>query len=241
MMEQLRTAMRTIHADRAWWHKTLTGGALWLTVVGWPIVEGYQLESMENSHRGFPTPLPRWYAFKDKAVVGVFALVIDFFFFIFPFLIGGVLFFCGALGASLSGNVALTGLVALVALGGMGLFMLLAWISGASIVGKQRYVTGGDMEHALSPGLIGELLRGVGRRIYLQARVQSLPLYLVAAAILFLAAWLGARSTLLGLSVGWIGLSALIYARLVTIQLYLGATKAVQRRLFDMRYNQTET
>ncbi len=57
---ELGTALRTIHADRDWWKKVLLGGALWLTLLGWPVVEGHQLESIENSQRGFPTPLPRW-------------------------------------------------------------------------------------------------------------------------------------------------------------------------------------
>src|SRR3712207_2995963 len=94
-MPNLRVALKIIHSDREWWRKILTGGALWLTLVCWPLVEGHQLESIENSQRGFPTPLPRWADFGTKGLVGFFAIIIDFFYFVLPVLSGGILLFCG--------------------------------------------------------------------------------------------------------------------------------------------------
>src|SRR5690242_19812559 len=101
-MKQLWSALRIVHADRDWWRKVLIGGAIWLTVIGWPIVEGYQLESIDNSQRGFPTPLPLWRAFRDKAVVVIFALLIDFFYFVFPLMLDSAVLFCAALAVTLS-------------------------------------------------------------------------------------------------------------------------------------------
>ncbi len=64
-MPRLPTAVTTIHKDQAWWSKILIGGAVWTTIVGWPIAEGFQLESIDNTQRGFPTPLPRWNLISD--------------------------------------------------------------------------------------------------------------------------------------------------------------------------------
>jgi hypothetical protein len=43
------------------------------------------------------------------------------------------------------------------------------------------------------------------------------------------------RSTLGGLIVAWLGASALLYARLVTIQLYGAATRAWEKQRFEER------
>ncbi len=233
-MPRLGAAVRTVHADPDWWRKVLVGGALWLTVVGWPSVEGHQLESLENSQRGFPTPLPRWHGLTDKAVIGVFALVIDFFYFVFPLLVGGMILFCIGLAAALSGagNAAryvVWGTAAVIVL-----YLLAVWLSGASAVAKQHYVKAGDMQRAISTGVIRETLSAPARGPYLQARLHSLPPYAVAAAGLLLAWMLFDRSALAGSLLGWLGLSALVYARLVAVQLYLAASQDVERMRFDM-------
>lgn len=240
-MSDLTIAVRTIHADRDWWWKLLIGGALWLSIVGWPAVEGFQVESLDNSSRGFPGPLPRWDRLGDKTVTGVFALLIDFFYFVFPVLLGGMVFFCGALFTSLSGNSQATFVIAVLALGGAATYTLAAWLSGASPVGKQRYVLEGELEKALSSRLIGELIRPPSRHVYLQARLRSVPVYLLALGLICLAVWLASVSGPFALVVGWLALSTLLYARLVTIQLYLASTRAVQRRRFDLLYNRSET
>jgi hypothetical protein len=233
-MPKLTTALRIIHADGEWWRKVAAGGALWATIVGWPIVEGYQLESLENSQRGFPTPLPLWHGFANKAVVGIFALVIDFFFFVFPVLIGGMAIFCGTLAATLSGGEQVARPIALSGFGIMCIYMLLVWMTGASAVAKQRFVLAGDLQQALSASLIRELLRAPARGPYLQARLQSLPLYLPVAILVWLTWSAGAWSWGLALIVGWVTLSLLVYVRLATIQLYLAATREVERLRFSL-------
>ncbi|HZB95935.1 MAG TPA: DUF4013 domain-containing protein [Herpetosiphonaceae bacterium] len=240
-MAELKAALQTIHADRDWWWKIALGGALWLTVIGWPIVEGFQIESLENSQRGFPTPLPRWTRFGDKIVVGLFALLIDFFYFVFPLMLAGMLSFCGLLATSLSATGGITGSVTVIALGITGLYLLAVWLLGASPIGKQRYASEGDMERTLSARLILELVREPERHLYLLARLRSLPPYILAGLLLIAAVWLAKISFLLTLAAAWLGLSVLLYARLITIQLYLRATRTAQRIRFDLLYQENET
>ncbi len=38
----------------------LIGGALLLTVIGYPWVAGLVIESLDNIRKGYPTPLPPW-------------------------------------------------------------------------------------------------------------------------------------------------------------------------------------
>ena len=233
-MPRLGAAVRTVHADPDWWRKVLIGGALWLTIVGWPCVEGHQLESLENSQRGFPTPLPRWHGLINKAVIGAFALVIDFFFFVFPLLIGSMIVFCAALGTGLSGAGNATRYVAWGIVTTMALYLLAVWLSGASAVAKQHYVKGDDMQRVISTGVIRETLSAPGRRAYLRARLHSLPPYLAAVAALGLAWAVADRSALAGGVLTWISLSILVYARLIAVQLYLSASRDVERMRFDM-------
>ena len=235
-MPDLKVAVRTIHADRDWWKKIGVGGTLWLTIVGWPIVEGHQLESIENSHRGFPTPLPVWVDLGGKAVIGIFALVIDFFYFVFPLLCGGFVLFCGTLAAGISGSGATARLIALSTLAIMALYLVGVWLLGASPVAKQRYVIEGELQDVLGGVLLRDLLRSPARGLYFRARMLSLPAYLVAGVLFALSIWAIGQAPLGALVLGWLAFSALVYARLLTIQLYLAATKALEKRRWEARF-----
>lgn len=233
-MPSLKTALTTIHRDPAWWCKSLIGGALWLTVVGYPIVEGYQIESIDNSKSGYPTPLPRWNDLGSKAVQGLFGLLIDFFYFLFPLLASALLLLCSGLTLSLIGASSAVlqlvgGLIGLVAL----LWLALAWALGVSPIGKRLFVAEGQPNQALSTKVVRSALSAEARDIYLQARLQSLPIYLAPLALLTLA-WLSADLRWwLALPLLWLGLSALHYARLVTVQLYDAAAREIERRRFE--------
>lgn len=231
-------AYRTILGDPRGWLKLLEGGAIWLTVIGWPIVEGYQLESIENSQRGFAIPLPRWDAPGNKAVIGIFALVIDFFYFVLPLLLGGMVIFCGAMALGLSGNTTAANAVAIGISLLVALYLGLIWLTGASAVAKQRYVIDGALQEALGGSIIRDLLRAPARGIYFRARLRSLPPYLLAGLL----AWGGFQILPLSgfgsIIIFWLSLSTLLYARLVTIQVYLAATRAVRTRQFDASFEQ---
>ncbi|HEX6291993.1 MAG TPA: DUF4013 domain-containing protein [Herpetosiphonaceae bacterium] len=233
-MPSLKTALSTIHRDRQWWRKVLLGGALSLTVVGYPLVEGYQLESIENTQNGYPTPLPRWNELGTKAVQGIFAFVIDFFFFVFPVLFGGMLLLCSTLALSLAG----LGGAGLQIFGTFGGVLLIgwfgfAWLSSVSPIGKRLYVSDGQPTQALSTKPLRLALDPEARAVYLQARLQSLPVYLVPLALLLVTIQSTGWSGWLTLLLLWLCLSALLYARLVTVQLYDAAARDIQRRRFE--------
>lgn len=232
-MPDLRAALRTIHADREWWRKILVGGAISLTFVGWPCVEGHQLESIENSQRGFPTPLPRWSDLGTKGLVGFFAIIIDFFFFVLPILSGAMFLFCGTIAIELTGTSPSGYVVSRTIIFLTVIYVFAIWLSGASAVAKQRYVSGADFSNILSGSLVRELLRAPARGFYLRARLLSTPAYLLTLGLFSLALFLLRRNFLAGLLVGWLALSGLVYARLVAIQLYLAATRALERQQFD--------
>ena len=212
----------------------LIGGGLWLTVVGYPIVEGYQIESIENTNNGYPTPLPRWNDLVSKAVQGLFAFVIDFFFFLFPLLFGGLLLLCSALGLSLAG-IAEAGLQIF----GTSLSVLLlgwlagVWLSSISPISKRLYVSEGQPGPALSAKPLKLALEREARAVYFQARLQSLPVYVVAVALLVATIQSVNWSGWLSLFLLWLSLSALLYARLVVVQLYDAAAREIQRRRFE--------
>jgi hypothetical protein len=240
-MVQLHTAMRTIHADRDWWHKILVGGALWITLAGWPLVEGHQLESIDNSQRGYPTPLPRWHAFSDKLVIGIFALVIDFFFFLFPILLGGVLLLCGTLTTGLAIGPHMVRPVTLIVMLPLMLYLFSIWLLGVSPVSKQRYVEDGDLASVLSFAIIREQLQSPARVPYLRARLLSIPAYGVALLVLVLTFPIAGLSTVAAVLTLWLGTSLLFYARLLAIQLYIAATRDVTARQFEIRTRRAET
>jgi TM2 domain-containing membrane protein YozV len=233
-MASLKTAISTIHRDRAWWRKILVGGALSLTVVGYPIVEGYQIESMENTQNGFSTPLPRWNDRGTKAVQGLFALVIDFFYFIFPMLSGGLVFVCSLLALGLTGVE--QGVIRLVAviIGALILTWIgLVWISSVSPVAKRLYVGEGQINQAISGKVFRSVLDSEARTIYLKARLQSVSVYVVPLGLVLLALRGLDWSGWLGLLLLWLALSSLLYARLVVVQLYDAAAREVQQRKFE--------
>lgn len=240
-MVQLSKAVRTIHADRDWWHKVLVGGGLWTILAGWPLTEGFQLESVDNSQRGYPTPLPRWHGFGDKLVIGIFAIVIDFFFFFFPTLLAGVLLLCGTLVAGFGIGPGTVRPVTLIVLLPLFVYLLGIWLLGVSPVSKQRYVEDGDLATVLSFGIIREQLQAGVRVPYLRARLLSLPAYALAGLILILSFRVAGFSPVAALVTIWLGMSVLMYARLVTIQLYLAATREISDRQFEMRTRRAET
>lgn len=233
-MPSLKTALSIVHRDRQWWQKSLIGGALWLTVVGYPFVEGFQIESIENTNNGYPSPLPRWNDFGTKAIQGLFAFVIDFFFFVFPVLLCGMLLLCSVLALSLSGfeglGLQIFGTAALIALG---LWLALVWLSSVSPVAKRMYVSEGQAGAALSAKPFRQAIERESRAVYFQTRLQSLPLYLVPLALLIVTLQTLDWSGWLTLVLVWLTLSTLFYARLVVVQLYDAAAREIQRRKFE--------
>jgi hypothetical protein len=233
-MPSLRTALATVHRDRLWWRKVLVGGGLWLTVVGAPAVEGHSMESLDNTLNGYPTPLPRWNDLITKWVQGMFALVIDFTYFVLPLLAAGLLLLCSAIAVSVSGTGTQTLQILGPLIGGALVVWLGAvWLSSVSPIGKRLYAGEGQPNTALSLQPLRDAWDPAARGLFLSARLQSLPAFGLAL-VLFGLAWQAATiSGWLALVGFWLGSAALHYARLVSIQLYDAAAREVQRRKFE--------
>ncbi len=220
----LRTALQTIHRDPEWWKKILIGGALMLTVVGYPWGAGLVVESLDFTRKGFPTPLPPWRAWGDRYVIGLFALLIDILFFGLPVFVGGLLFFCGGLLLTTLTQARLPWLASLP-LGALALYELAAFGASLSPVGRLIYVDSGQVEDALGQRTLRAALRRRARAIYLRARLRSLPAYLPATLLALATLLVPWPLTLLVL---WLALSALLYAHLVAVQLYAAAESDVR-------------
>jgi hypothetical protein len=228
----LRTALSNIHDDPLWWRKILIGGALMLTVVGYPWAEGLVVESLDNASKGFPTPLPPWREWTTRYLIGLFAVLIDFVFFVLPVFLVALLFFCVALLSLGIGRDVLLSWISLISVIVLVAYEAAAFASGVAPVGRLIYVEEGRPEDAMSARTLREVLHSGARRVYTRARLRSLPAYL-PALLLGLACWLVAHGTFPGTALAaslllWLALSALLYAHLVVIQLYAAAERAVR-------------
>jgi hypothetical protein len=225
----LRTALANIHNDRLWWRKVLIGGALMLTVVGYPWAAGLVIESLDNTRKGFPTPLPPWRDWFNRYIIGLFAALIDFIYFVLPLLAAGLLLFCIAVFLLFSGDtaIALGPFVALALIYELAMFAI-----GVAPVGRLIYVEEGLAEDALSARPLRAALQPGARGVYAGARLRSLPAY-VPALLLALAAWGVVRSGFPGawavaLLLLWLAASAVLYAHLVVAQLYAMAGRVAR-------------
>jgi hypothetical protein len=220
----LRTALANIHRDPFWWRKILIGGALMLTIVGYPWAAGLVMESLDNTRKGFPTPLPPWREWSLRYIIGLFAVLIDILFFGLPIFVAGLVLLCVATLAISAGQNGPPWLAAL-AVGGLALYELLVFAASISPVGRLLYVDVGRSEDALGMRTVRAALAPRARRIYGRARLLSLPAYL-PFALFALASWLIGGPVRVVLI--WLALSALLYAHLVVVQLYAAAESDVR-------------
>jgi hypothetical protein len=227
-MISLRAALANIHNDRHWWRKLLIGGALMLTIVGYPLAAGLVIESLDNTRKGYPTPLPPWYDWFNRYIIGLFATLIDFIYFVLPLLAAGLLLFCIAVFFLVGGGsaIALGPFVALALLYELAIFEI-----GVAAVGRLIYVEEGSPEQALSAQPLRAALSRNARGAYASARLRSLPAYL--PALLLVAAIWGALSSgfpgawAVALVLVWLAACAVLYAHLVVVQLYAMAEREV--------------
>jgi hypothetical protein len=220
----LRNALANIHRDPFWWRKILIGGALMLTVFGYPLAAGLVAESLDNTRKGFPTPLPPWREWFSRYLIGLFAVLIDILFFGMPIFGTGLVFLCVGTLLLTSTTLAAAWLPA-VGLAAIGLYELAAFLASVSPVGRLIYVESGRPEEALGMRTARAALRPGARGIYARARLRSLPAYL-PFMLLALATWLvGWPLRIIPL---WLALSALLYAHLAIAQLYAAAESDVR-------------
>jgi hypothetical protein len=235
----LRLAIATLHADPLWLPKILLHGLLGLSLIGAPLAAGWVMESMDNSRKGYPTPLPPWSDWTARYLIGIFVLLIDFSFFLLPLMVLGMLTLClsvGLIGSGLINSALLSPAISLI-IGLAGLCAAGSFASGVAPIGRLRYAEEGRIEQALGLDTLRPALRAPGRAIFLAARLRSLPAYLPFLALgggTFLLAQrsFSGQVLVVGLA-SWLSISALIYAHLIVVQLYVAAEREMQRRMME--------
>lgn len=225
----LRGALETVHRDPRWWLHCVGYGALASTFLGLPLAAGFIIESYDNSKRGYPTPLPPWTDLSTRYLAGVFALVIDFTFFVLPCLIVAVLAFCSGFGLALAvGGPQVLLMAFMLAAGLLACILVVLFMLSVAPVGRLRFADEGRIEEALSGETLRWALHPQQRANFLRARLYSLLAYLPALALLGLGAWLSSMNPpLLALILLlWLFCSTITYAHLVVVQLYVAAERA---------------
>ena len=233
----LREGVATVFADRRWPIKVAVGGGLMLTILGVIFPQGLVIEHLENSRRGFRSPLPAWRQWGDKAVMGLLAVVFDFVYFIFPLLCTALLLFCAIL-PLVSGENASSGLVSVVIIAALGCMLLLSFSLSLSPLAKVNFSKDGDIESNVGFRLIRRACSPLNRDLYWRARAVTLPLYIPAlisgSAFAYYVQRLNSPMWLIVL-LAWLMLSTIFWAWLVVAQVYLAATDIADEREIDQR------
>lgn len=203
------------------------------TVIGYPLAAGMVMISIEQTRNGFPTPLPPWIDWSTRYLIGLFALLIDVTFFVFPLCVAGILLLCIGL-SSIIGGVALlpVGAPGLLLVGLVtGGFLLTMFLSSVAPVARLRFAREGKIEEALSMQALRRVWMRPARRFFWQARLASLPVYLptllLAGLLVGLSRFSFPGQGILLIITIWLMCSTLLYAHLVLVQLYVAAEQAI--------------
>lgn len=231
----LRDAIGIIHADKYWWKAVGIAGLCSMTIVGYPIAAGLVIEHLDNTRKGFDRPLPPFVDWSSRWLLGFFAVLIEFVFYLIPMMVAGMAFFCFGLTLLMKqtpGQVEVLWIFA----GIIALWCVAMFLCGVSSIGRLVYVDDSGPDRSLSGYAIRESFRHGARGYYAKARLHSLPLYLIPIGLLVcippvidlggIAAWV------LGPLVVWLFWSSLTYTHLVTMQLYHRADLQLQEAGF---------
>lgn len=233
----LREGLRAVLADRSWPLKIGAGGALMLTLVGIIFPQGFLIEHLENSRRGFRTPMPLWHQWLDKAVMGLLAVVFDFVYFVLPIFVTVVLLFCAIFPLLFNENSS-SSLSVIVMVVVLGLVLGLSFALSLSPLSKVSFSKDGEIEQNIGARLVRRALDPLNRSLYIQARLVTLPLYIPALLLgggLFELINRPASPIWLVLLVAWLMTSALFWAWAVVGQVYLAAVQVAEDREIDQR------
>lgn len=220
----LRESLQVIHADKHWWRAVAVAGLYGMTLFGYPISAGFIIAHLENTRKGYATPLPPLIDWTTRWLMGLFAVLIDFIFYVLPIMVTTLLFFCGGLTLVMQrADESQVGILWLFGLG-LGLWWLIMFLSGVSAIGRLVYVDDSGAERCLSGYPLREAFRRHAWKYYAKARIYSLPLYLIPVICISCmpgvldiggsVAWIG------GTILTWLFFSGLFYAQLVTMQIY---------------------
>ena len=230
----LTTAFRTIHSDTNWWKRVLVGGALMSTMFGYPFVAGFEVENLDNTRKGFPTPLPPWAVMGTRYIIGLFATLIDFLYYFVPLFIAAFLLICVGIASVIGGSTNLMTLYSSISQIVLVIIIVGSFVFSVSPIGRLIYVDEGAPERAMSIETIREGLRLAALPTYLKARIISLPAYIPALIFGGLLVWVtpsGIPFSLIWiLLLIWLTCSALVYAHLIVLQIYAGAEQQLRER-----------
>jgi len=172
----LRESILVVHADKRWWRAVAVAGLYGMTLFGYPIGAGFIIAHLENTRKGYATPLPPLVDWTTRWLMGLFAVLIDFVFYALPAMVTTLLFFCGGLtlvmqraDESQSNVLWLFGI-------GLGLWWLVMFLSGVSAIGRLVYIDDSGAERCLSGYPLREAFRRDAWKYYAKARLWSLPL-----------------------------------------------------------------
>ena len=144
------------------------------------------------------------------------------------------------LGLVLAGPRAAGGIETALAVifGAAGFAVIGLFLASVSPAGRLIFARDGRVEEAISAATLRWTLGEPQRAVFFRARLASLPAYLPALAlggVTFAAARPSFPGQLAAILLGlWLMLSALVYAHLVVVQLYVGAEKEIERRALGM-------
>jgi len=220
----LRESLGVIHADKRWWRAVAVAGLYGMTLFGYPIGAGFIISHLENTRKGYATPLPPLVDWTTRWLIGLFAVLIDFVFYVLPTMVTMLLFFCGGLtlvmqraDESQSSVLWLFGI-------GLGLWWLVMFLSGVSAIGRLVYVDDSGAERCLSGYPLREAFRSNAWKYYATARLWSLPLYIIPITIAAAIPWVldigGSNAWVGGVIFTWLFFCGLFYVHLVTMQIY---------------------
>ncbi|NCC32637.1 MAG: DUF4013 domain-containing protein, partial [Chloroflexia bacterium] len=169
-----------------------------------------------------------------RSLTGLFALLIDFAFLVLPILIGTMLLFATGIAILLAGitDELIIQRVTSSVVFGTGMVVVLLFLSSVAPAGRLLFAREGHIEDALRSATLRWTLGRAHRRTFFRARLLSLVAYLPAVLLGTITLGL-ARITfpghlvVLGLGL-WLILSAIIYAHLVVVQLYVSAERQIQ-------------
>ncbi|MBA3468043.1 MAG: DUF4013 domain-containing protein [Herpetosiphonaceae bacterium] len=235
--QSLRQALATVFSDRRWPIKIAIGGAFMLTIIGVVFPQGFLIEHLDNSRRGFRTPLPGWRQWSDKAVMGMLAAMFDFVYFLLPIIAAALGLFCAIIPLLFSDSAAAewsTRLIVAV----LGSIILLSFGLSFSPIAKIYFAKDGDIEHNVGPRMLSRIRNPLTRHLYYKARLASLPVYgpaLLAGAGLFMLIQRSGSSVWLTLGVAWLTASLFFGAWLITGQIYLAAVEIAEDMELDAR------
>jgi hypothetical protein len=220
----LRESILVVHADKRWWRAVAVAGLCGMTLFGYPIGAGFIIAHLENTRKGYATPLPPLVDWSTRWLMGLFAVLIDFIFYALPAMVTTLLFFCWGLTLVMQRADESQSSVLWIFGIGLGLWWLVMFLSGVSAIGRLVYVDDSGAERCLSGYPLREAFRRRAWMYYAKARLHSIPLYFIPILIALCLPWVlnngGSSAWIGGIVITWLFFSSLFYAHLVTMQIY---------------------